>query len=84
MKTTSRFADPSAPTKEEMAKVKNKVNKAVKVALLISGADKQQYGNLKNELANNYLLGMDQYPNMHKKAMQILGNYQALKSIIPF
>jgi hypothetical protein len=84
MKTTSRFEDPGTPTKEEMAKVKNKANKVVKAALLISGADKQQYRNLKNEQANNYLLGRDQYPNTYKKAMQILGNYQGLKSIIPF
>ncbi len=39
---------------------------------------------MKNELVNYYLLGTDQYPNMYKKAMQILGNYQAMKSVIPF
>ncbi len=40
MKATSRFADPGAPTKEKMAKARNKANKAVKAALLISEADK--------------------------------------------
>jgi hypothetical protein len=35
-------------------------NEAVKAALLISGADRRKYGKLKDELANNYLLGMDQ------------------------
>jgi hypothetical protein len=59
MKAASRFADPGTPTKEEIAKVKNEANKVVKAALLISGADKQRYGNLKNEFANNYLLGTD-------------------------
>jgi hypothetical protein len=48
MKDTSRFADPDAPTKKEIAKVENNTNKVVKAALLISGADKQRYGNLKN------------------------------------
>ncbi len=50
---------------------------AVKVALLIiSGADKHKYGKLKDELANNYLLGTNQYPNTFNKAMRILMNYQ--------
>ncbi len=83
MKATSRFADPGAPTKEEIAKVENKVNEVVQAALLISEADKGWYRNFKNKLTNNYLLGTNQYPNMYKKAMQILGNYQTLKSAMP-
>jgi hypothetical protein len=35
-------------------------NEAVKVVLLNSGADRCKYGKLKDELANNYLLGTDQ------------------------
>ena len=52
---------------------------AVKAALLISGADKQRYGRLKEQLANNYLLGTDQYPDTLEKASRILGNYQVAK-----
>ncbi len=52
---------------------------AVKAALLISGADKQRYGRLKEQLANNYLLGTDQYTNTLEKASRILGNYQVAK-----
>jgi hypothetical protein len=48
------------PTDQEIAKAEDDSCKAVKVALLVSGANKQQYGKLKDELANNYLLGSDQ------------------------
>jgi hypothetical protein len=34
---------------------------------------------LKEQLANNYLLGTDQYPDMLEKALRILGNYQVAK-----
>ena len=44
----------------------------MKAALLISGADKRRYGKLKDELANNYLLGTDQYPDTLDKAVRIL------------
>ena len=47
----------------------------MKAALLISGADRRKYGKLKDELANNYLLGTDQYPDTFEKALRILGNY---------
>ena len=44
----------------------------MKAALLISGADRRKYGKLKDELANNYLLGTDQYPDTFEKALRIL------------
>ena len=53
---------------------------AVKAVLLISGADKRRYGKLKEQLANNYLLGANQYPNTLEKATRVLGNYQVPKS----
>jgi hypothetical protein len=58
---------------------KEQSSKAVKAAFLISGADRHQYGNLKDQLANNYLLGTNQYPNMLDKALHILGNYQTTR-----
>ncbi len=63
VKDTTRFANAAAPTEDEIAKMENEANKGVKAALLISGADKRRYGQLKVQLANNYLLGTDQYPN---------------------
>ncbi len=83
-KDAMRFANVGAPTEDEITKMENEANEAVKMALLISRANKQQYGRLKEELANIYLLGTDQYPNTYEKGMQILGNYQASRTSIPF
>ncbi len=74
-----RVRDPSNITKDERTEAKEEVADAVKVALLISGADKRRYGRLKEQLANNYLLGTDQYPDTLEKASRILGNYQVAK-----
>ncbi len=64
------------PTTAQIKDAKETGSKADKAALLISGADKHQFAKLKDELAINYLLGMDQYPNTFDKALQIFGNYQ--------
>jgi hypothetical protein len=42
---------------------------------MISGANKQRFGRLKDKLANNYLLETDQYPDTFEKSLRILGNY---------
>jgi hypothetical protein len=76
--------DVSKPTNQKIAQAEEDSCKAVKVTLLIRGADKWQYGKVKDELANNYLLGSDQYPNTIEKAMRILGNNQVTKPSLPF
>jgi hypothetical protein len=38
-----------------------------------------RYGRLKEQLANNYLLGTDQYPKTLEIATRILGNYQGTR-----
>ena len=38
-----------------------------------------RFGKLKDELANNFLLGTDQYPDTFKKVMHIMGNYHMTK-----
>jgi hypothetical protein len=83
-KDRTRFANAGAPMEDKITKMEHEANKAVKMVLLISGADKQRYGQLKDELTNSYLLGTDQYPNTYEKGMQFLGNYQASRTIIPF
>jgi hypothetical protein len=57
------------PTPAEIKKAEETANEVVKGALLIGGADKRRFGKLKDELANNYLLGMDQYPGTSDKAL---------------
>ena len=68
------------PTVVEITKAEEDVSEAVKAALLISGADKTRFGRLKDELADNYLLGTDQYPDTYKKVMHIFGNYQTTRT----
>ena len=48
---------------------------SVKAAMVASGADKRRYGQLKIDLANNYMLKLDQYANNPGKAMDLLTNY---------
>jgi hypothetical protein len=73
-----------SPTAAQIKQVGEKSSEAVKAALLISGAAWRRYGALKDVLANNYLLGSNQYPNTLEKGMRILGNYQTTKVATPF
>ncbi len=68
-KDTTRFANAGAPIEDEMTKMEKGGKRGREMALLFSGADKQQYRKLKDELANSYLLGTDQYPNTYEKGM---------------
>ncbi len=71
-------------TANERKAAEEEANKSAKAALLISGVEKRRYGKLKDELANNYLLGADQYPNTFDKALRVLGNYQTMRPNMPF
>ncbi len=84
LKDHNPMVDVNRPTDEERRNAAEDGSDAVKAALLISKADKHRYGRLKNELANNYLLGTDQYPSNFDKAICILGNYQVSTSNRPF
>ncbi len=79
-KDAMRVADAANLTKGKLAKIEEDASKAIKAALLISGADKCQFRKLKDKLINNYLLGTDQYPDTSKKVLQILGNNQMTRS----
>ena len=74
--TAGQVHDPGNITQAEETAAEEEVADAVKAVLLISRADKRRYGRLKEQLANNYLLGTDQYPDTLEKASRILGNYQ--------
>ncbi len=67
------------PTDAERKKAEEDARESTKAALLISGTDKNRFRKLKDKLANNYLLGLDQYPDTLEKAMRIIGNYQVTK-----
>jgi len=74
----------TTPTTKERSDAEETSSEAVKAALLISGADRRKYGKLKDELANNYFLGTDQYPDTFEKALRILGNYQTTTNSLPY
>jgi hypothetical protein len=81
---TTWVNDMHNPTNQEIEKAEDDSCKAVKAALLISGANKWWYEKLKDQLANNYLLWSNQYPDTFEKAMRILENYQVGKTSMPF
>ncbi len=83
LKLLGRVRNPDNVTANEFEAAEDEVTEAVKAALLISGADKTRYWQLKEQLATNYLLGTNQYPNTFKKATIILGNYQGAKPSQP-
>ncbi len=72
------------PTTGQQKKAGEDSLEAVKAALLLSGADQHRYGVLKDALANNYLLGNDQYPDTYDKAFRVLANYQVTKIWAPY
>ena len=80
----SRVKNENSVTDAESRAAEQEVSNTVKAALVISGADKQQYAKLKDELANNYLLGTGHYPDMFDKAVHILGNYQISRVNMPY
>ncbi len=69
-----------SPDATQLKAAKMASSEQVKTALLISGASRSKYGELKDELANNYLLGTNQYPDTYEKAQRIPANYQNTKA----
>jgi len=74
----------TAPTPTQLSEAEDVLIEQVKAAMLISGANRQQYGKLKDELANDYLLGSDHYPDTLEKAARILANYQNTRASAPY
>ena len=61
--TADWVVDRDAPTGPESARAVEETTESVKAAMIISGADRKRYGQLKLDLANDYLLGTNQYPD---------------------
>ncbi len=74
----------SNPTPTQQSKAEDVSIEQVKVALLISGVSRQQYGRLKDKLANDYLLRSTHYPGTLEKAGRILANYQNTRVSAPY
>ena len=76
----------TSPNDDQIEAAENVAVEQVKAALLISGADQRKFRKLKDELANNYLLCTDQYPDTLEKVGRILflSNYQSTNINAPF
>jgi len=74
----------TTPTPMQLSEAEDVSIEQVKAAMLISGANRQQYGKLKDELANDYLLGSDHYPDTLEKAARIPANYQNTRASAPY
>ena len=68
-------ADPDNPTADELEVAERIVSEEVQASLLVSGADKRRFDQLKKDLANDYLMGQDHYRQTMDKAVNLLGNY---------
>ena len=53
------MVDHDNTTNNERARAERETAESVKAAMVVSGADKRRYGQLKLDLANDYLLGTD-------------------------
>ena len=81
--TADWVQDRDAPTPNESARAGAESTESVKAAMIISGADRKRYGQLKLDLANDYLLGTDQYPDTLEKAVNLLSNYRGAQLQTP-
>ena len=63
-----RVVNPTGISADKHTSAEEEVAEGVKATMLIIGASKARYARLKEQLANNYLLGTDQYPNTLEKA----------------
>ncbi len=68
LKHPTQVRDVNNVTVQERVEAEEATCKVVKAVLLISGTDKRWYAKLKDKRANNYLLGMDQYPDTFDKS----------------
>ncbi len=83
LRQPGQVCDKDNITDNERKSAEEEANESVKGTLLISGAEKRRYGKLKDKLANNYLLGTDQYPNTFDKALHIWAIIKQRNRICP-
>ena len=60
------------PTKDELAAAHLSVREEFLAALFLSGANRDRYGALRNELANQYTFGNDLYPKTMDQCLTML------------
>jgi hypothetical protein len=66
------LADPDAPTDDERVEAMKAVREEFLGVLMLSGANRDKYSALKNELANQYCFGNDLYPKSVDQCLTML------------
>ena len=72
MHAAGTCTDVASPTKNELAAAHLSVREEFLAALILSGANKDRYGTLRNELANQYTFGSDLYPKMTDQCLTMM------------
>ena len=72
MHAAGTCTDVTYPTKNELAAAHLSVRKEFLAALMLSGANRDCYGALRNELANQYTFGSDLYPKTTDQCLTMM------------
>lgn len=72
MHAAGTCANVASPTKNELAAAHLSVREEFLAALLLSGANRDRYGALRNELANQYTFGSDLYPKTTDQCLTMM------------
>jgi hypothetical protein len=72
MHAAGTCANVASPTKNELAAAHLSVREEFLAALLLSGANRDRYGALRNELANQYTFGNDLYPKTTDQCLTMM------------
>ena len=75
MHAAGTCANVASPTKNELAATYLSVREEFLAALLLSGANRDRYGALRNELANQYTFGNDLYPKMSDQCLTMMNHH---------
>ena len=67
--------DVTKATADQMKKTKKNVREKFLAALMLSGANRDKYGNLKRSMQENYVMGTSKYPDNPKLVLRILNAY---------
>jgi hypothetical protein len=68
--------DMSKATPDQVKEAKKTVRKKFLAALMLDGANRQKYGELKRGMAENFVTGMSEYPDSPEGVLHILTAYK--------
>jgi hypothetical protein len=72
----ANVADPDNPTPDELDDAKEAARDDFLAMMFLSGADKDRYWKLRNELSNDYAKGVSNYPCTLDGMLRLLNNYK--------